>query len=356
MRVCVVAVTVLGVALATATGAAANGGNARFSRRRDGRRRDLVLGDPLGPRRPFLRRGARAGPGPPPGDGACADSRSWPGARTTTPSSAGSGGLGPARRYWYRFRAGPRAQRSGARSSPRRARAANATVEFAWTGDTDFNRRPRPDAAVLERRRRVRAYERRAATTSTSTSATPCTPTARSRAPSADRADVPAKVGEVQGQPRQRARCGGCADPPASTRTGTTTSSSTTSRRPRTPSRAVTQTTSTAGSSTGAACGPSATTRRWPTRGATASTGRCAGDATSSSSSWTSARSAVAKADEGGVCDNPQTGEPDLAPTGPQSVRSVFAPWCPRWRSRCRQACLDAIREPGPHLPRAGDS
>jgi alkaline phosphatase D len=32
-----------------------------------------------------------------------------------------------------------------------------------------------------------------------------------------------------------------------------------------------------------------------------------------------------AKADESGVCDNPVTGEPDVAPTGPQAVRNAFA-------------------------------
>ncbi len=36
-----------------------------------------------------------------------------------------------------------------------------------------------------------------------------------------------------------------------------------------------------------------------------------------------------AKADEGGVCNNPQTGEPDFAPTTPQSVRNVFAAGVP---------------------------
>ena len=53
-----------------------------------------------------------------------------------------------------------------------------------------------------------------------------------------------------------------------------------------------------------------------------------------------------AKADEGGVCDNPQTGESDLAPTGPQSVRSVFSAVVPSLAAPVSQACLDAIASP----------
>ncbi|HZG48484.1 MAG TPA: alkaline phosphatase D family protein [Thermoleophilaceae bacterium] len=53
-----------------------------------------------------------------------------------------------------------------------------------------------------------------------------------------------------------------------------------------------------------------------------------------------------AKADEGGVCDNPQTGEPDLAPTGPQSSRALFAVLVPSLAAPVSQACLDAIRSP----------
>jgi phosphodiesterase/alkaline phosphatase D-like protein len=53
-----------------------------------------------------------------------------------------------------------------------------------------------------------------------------------------------------------------------------------------------------------------------------------------------------AKADEGGVCDNPQTGEPDLAPTAPQSTRNVFAAVAPSLASPVSQQCLDTIRDP----------
>ncbi len=53
-----------------------------------------------------------------------------------------------------------------------------------------------------------------------------------------------------------------------------------------------------------------------------------------------------AKADEGGVCDNPQTGEPDFAPTAPQSTRNVFAVVAPSLASPVSQQCLDAIRDP----------
>jgi alkaline phosphatase D len=53
-----------------------------------------------------------------------------------------------------------------------------------------------------------------------------------------------------------------------------------------------------------------------------------------------------AKADEGGVCDNPQTGAPDFAPTAPQSTRTTFALLVPSLAQPVSQACLDAIRSP----------
>ncbi|HYN90882.1 MAG TPA: alkaline phosphatase D family protein [Thermoleophilaceae bacterium] len=51
-----------------------------------------------------------------------------------------------------------------------------------------------------------------------------------------------------------------------------------------------------------------------------------------------------ANADEGGVCNNPQTGKPDLAPTAPQSTRTVFAAAYPPFAQPVPQACLDRIR------------
>ena len=51
-------------------------------------------------------------------------------------------------------------------------------------------------------------------------------------------------------------------------------------------------------------------------------------------------------ADEGGVCDNPQTGEPDFAPTVPQTTRNVFAAAVPSLAQPVSQACLDRIRSP----------
>jgi alkaline phosphatase D len=53
-----------------------------------------------------------------------------------------------------------------------------------------------------------------------------------------------------------------------------------------------------------------------------------------------------AKADASGVCNNPQTGEPDVAPTGPQQIRNAFAPVVPSLAQPVSQACLDAIRSP----------
>jgi alkaline phosphatase D len=53
-----------------------------------------------------------------------------------------------------------------------------------------------------------------------------------------------------------------------------------------------------------------------------------------------------ANADEGGVCNNPQTGQPDLAPTAPQTTRNLFAAIIPSFSEPVSQACLDRIRDP----------
>jgi alkaline phosphatase D len=53
-----------------------------------------------------------------------------------------------------------------------------------------------------------------------------------------------------------------------------------------------------------------------------------------------------ANADEGGVCNNPQTGRPDFAPTLPQEKRNVFAALYPPFAEPIPQACIDRIRDP----------
>ena len=53
-----------------------------------------------------------------------------------------------------------------------------------------------------------------------------------------------------------------------------------------------------------------------------------------------------ANADEGGVCNNPQTGRPDFAPTVPQTTRTAFAPAYPPFAQPVPQACIDRIRDP----------
>ena len=53
-----------------------------------------------------------------------------------------------------------------------------------------------------------------------------------------------------------------------------------------------------------------------------------------------------AKADAGGVCNNPSTGSPDLAPTAPQSKRNLFAALIPSLNQPVSQACKDAINDP----------
>jgi phosphodiesterase/alkaline phosphatase D-like protein len=53
-----------------------------------------------------------------------------------------------------------------------------------------------------------------------------------------------------------------------------------------------------------------------------------------------------AKASANGVCDNPQTGAPDLAPTAPQSTRNVFSLLIPSLAEPVSQQCLDTINDP----------
>ncbi len=52
-------------------------------------------------------------------------------------------------------------------------------------------------------------------------------------------------------------------------------------------------------------------------------------------------------ADYDGTCDNPAgSGDPDLAPTAPQSTRNVFAALIPTLANPVSQSCLDAINDP----------
>jgi alkaline phosphatase D len=54
-----------------------------------------------------------------------------------------------------------------------------------------------------------------------------------------------------------------------------------------------------------------------------------------------------AKASEGGVCDNPAgSGNPDLAPTAPQSTRNVFGVLVPALRNPAPPACVARINDP----------
>jgi alkaline phosphatase D len=53
-----------------------------------------------------------------------------------------------------------------------------------------------------------------------------------------------------------------------------------------------------------------------------------------------------ANADANHVCDNPQSHEPDLAPTAPQKTRTLFSLVAPSLSQPVSQACLDAINSP----------
>ena len=53
-----------------------------------------------------------------------------------------------------------------------------------------------------------------------------------------------------------------------------------------------------------------------------------------------------AKASANHVCDNPDTGQPDLAPTAPQSTRNVFAALVPSLAQPVSQGCKNKINDP----------
>ena len=53
-----------------------------------------------------------------------------------------------------------------------------------------------------------------------------------------------------------------------------------------------------------------------------------------------------AKATKDGVCDNPQSGSPDIAPTAPQDTRDLFSFVVPSLSQPVSQECLDAINDP----------
>jgi phosphodiesterase/alkaline phosphatase D-like protein len=53
-----------------------------------------------------------------------------------------------------------------------------------------------------------------------------------------------------------------------------------------------------------------------------------------------------AKASANGVCDNPDTGQPDLGPTAPASSRALFAFFIPSFSQPVSQGCKDTINSP----------
>jgi alkaline phosphatase D len=53
-----------------------------------------------------------------------------------------------------------------------------------------------------------------------------------------------------------------------------------------------------------------------------------------------------AKASANGVCNNPMTGQPDLAPTAPQTTRNLFSILVPSLAQPVSPACLAAINDP----------
>jgi alkaline phosphatase D len=56
------------------------------------------------------------------------------------------------------------------------------------------------------------------------------------------------------------------------------------------------------------------------------------------------------KASSGGTCNNPQNGQPDLAPAVPQRIRNVFALIVPSLSQPVSPACLARLRDPSRHF------
>ena len=66
--------------------------------------------------------------------------------------------LRPDTRYWFRFARGRKRSAVGTFVTAPKPKQ-NATIEFAWSGDQDFNPEPGKTAPVLERRRRAAPHE-----------------------------------------------------------------------------------------------------------------------------------------------------------------------------------------------------
>ena len=129
----------------------------------------------------------------------------------------------------------------------------------------------------------------------------------------ADRADRPGQVGEVPDEPR-------AAEPAAAPRL----------RRPLQPlgrprvRQRLHAAPRTGSRSTTPACRRSRTTTRSTTRARTGSTAASAGASNLEVFLLDERSFRSAKASANGVCNNPSTGQPDLAPTAPQGTRNLF--------------------------------
>jgi phosphodiesterase/alkaline phosphatase D-like protein len=255
------------------------------------------------------------------------------------------GGLRPATRYWYRFRKGRgRSERGTFVTAPRPNR--NATVEFAWTGDTDFNSGPGQtapywnDGGVFRRMRAERNdFNIHVGDTIYSDSEIPGRLRPIALTVRAKWAKYKTNLGNAPLR-RLRSSAGFYSHwddhefindfaPPENTFSSGEVETKINGRvLYRRGVRAFRD------------YAPVAYSRR----NGLYRTVRWGRNLELFFLDQRSFRSA--KADAGGVCNNPQTGEPDLAPTGPQAVRNVFALVIPSLAQPVSQACLDMIRSP----------
>ena len=213
------------------------------------------------------------------------------------------------------------------------------TITFAYSGDADAQRAKGQSKPFSTTSRSTGGW-RRSATTSTSTSATRSTRTARSRrrsrAASSTRPAGQDARGEVPSTGLACRTCAGFVARPVSTASGTTTSSSTTSRRPRW-GEAIT------------APDVRPFTDYAPigyTPAKTGSTGRFRWGKNVELFFLDERSFRSAKASANHVCDNPQSHQPDVAPTLPQSKRTLFSALVPSLSAPVSPKCIAKINDP----------
>ena len=246
-------------------------------------------------------------------------------------------------KYWFRFtgKGGKRSDVGTFKTAPKPKQ--NATIKFALSGDQDFNPEPGKTDAVLEQRRGAGPHEGGAQQLQRDARRHDLLRQRGARPAPADRAEREAEVGQVQDQPGQQ-------EPPGAAPLGRLLLAL---GRPRVRERLLAR--------------RERVRQRRDRERPHALQPRCegvprlrAGELEQANGLYRTVRWGrnlevffldqrsfrSANADANHVCDNPQTGSPDVAPTAPQTTRNLFALVTPSLAQPVSQACLDTIRSP----------